>query len=222
MYKHFYLISLLTLCILNVSALASENQDTLDISTPFRKGRWMTGLSGSISSGSTNLDSIQKGVSRNQYAIDFATGKFIKDRLLVGVIFQIARTSTEEFVKRTSETLYIGPNVSFYFSDNEQGSLFIAGSAGYAKFRDDTGVQLNGVFNQIDIDGNGLGTILRFGYSYVIHDRISFDLGLNLTTFWINADRISQPANTTSKENFRVGDLSFSFGFNVLLDDFFF
>ena len=213
--------SLLSLLVFS-DAMASDQQDSVNNPTPFRKGRWLTGLSGSISSGSSSLSPTASGVSRNQYAMDFATGRFVKDRFLVGMIFQVSRTNSEEFIKRTAETLFLGPSASYYLSDSEQGSLFVTGSVGFAKFRDETELQQNGTLTRVEIDGNGLGSILRFGYAFVIHDRISFDLGLNLTTYWLSADRLSQPGNTTTKENFRVGDLSFSFGFNVLLDDFFF
>ncbi|MGI9570275.1 MAG: hypothetical protein ACR2PH_11185, partial [Desulfobulbia bacterium] len=185
-------------------------------------GRWLTGLSGSISSGANSLDTLGTGVTRNQYSIDLRTGVFVKDRFLVGGLITVSRVNSEEFSKNTAETLFVGPLFSWYLTKGETGSLFISATAGYVKFRDESSYVLGG--NQFSslIDGNGGGGLLRFGYSYVLHDRVAFDLGLNYSQSWIRGDITEQPGNTTRREDFIVGDLSFSFGFNVILDKFFF
>jgi hypothetical protein len=170
--------------------IAQEEKDSLDITTPFRKGRWLTGLSGSISSGANSLDTIGSGVTRNQYAIDLRTGKFLKDRLLLGGLVLLSRSSTKEFTKRTLETLYIGPLVTWYLTDDDKGSLFVSGSGGFVNFRDESGFIQSGIPSQILIDGNGAGILLRFGYSYVLHDRVAFDLSLNFTNSWLSPDVI--------------------------------
>ena len=217
-----YAFAILLFILVNSTVFSQSEKDTVDSNTPFRKGRWLTGLSGSISSGTNSLDTIGSGMTRNQYAVDFRTGKFLKDRLLLGGLVLLSRSSTEEFTKRTLETLYIGPLLTWYLTDGDKGSLFLSGSGGYVNFRDESGLLQSGILNQILIDGNGAGILLRFGYSYVLHDRVAFDLSLNFTNYWLSADVIEQPANRRTKENFTVSDLSFSFGFSVLLDRFFF
>ena len=200
-----------------------QNQDdTLSVNTPFRKGRWLTGLSGSISSGSNSLDSLGSGINRNQYSLELGTGMFVKDRLLIGGIISLSRTNSEEFFKETTEVLFIGPVASWYLTDGLQGSLFVSLAPGYVKFRDESGFNQNGNLNSVIINGNGVGGLLSFGYSYVLHDRVAFDLSLSYSQSWIKADVIQQPSNITSIEDLSTGDLSFSFGFNVLLDKFFF
>jgi hypothetical protein len=57
-------------------------------------------------------------------------------------------------------------------------------------FRDESGFIQSGIPSQILIDGNGAGILLRFGYSYVLHDRVAFDLSLNFTNSWLSADVI--------------------------------
>ena len=136
--KCLYLALFMGLLTFSVTLCAQSEEDSVTTNTPFREGRWITGLSGSISSGSSSLDTVGSGVTRNQYTIDFRTGKFIKDRILLGGILGLTRSSTEEFTKRTLETLYIGPFATWYLTDGEQGSLFVSGSGGFVNFRDES------------------------------------------------------------------------------------
>ncbi len=211
------------LCLFGLSeTVSAQETDSLDHKTAFRKGRWTTGLSGSISSGFNNLDTAASGTTRNQYTLDFQTGSFVKDRFLVGGIIAMTRRNSEEFTDRTLETFFIGPVITWYLTESTQGSLFLTGSTGYVSFRDQLDFVQAGIASQSLIDGNGIGMLVRFGYSYVLHDRVAFDLGLNYNHSWLGAEISEQPANITRSESFIVGDISFSFGFNVILDGFFF
>ena len=135
--QHAFAILLFVL--VNSTAFSQSVKDTVEFKTPFRKGRWLTGLSGSISSGTSSLDTIGSGMTRNQYSIDFKTGKFLKDRILLGGLVMLSRSSSEEFTKRTKEILYVGPLVTWYFTEGDKGSLFIGGSGGFVNFRDESG-----------------------------------------------------------------------------------
>ncbi len=143
-------------------SLQTEN-DSLAITTPFRKGRWITGLNGTISSGSNSLNNSTSGVTRNQYAIDFRTGKLVKDRLLVGGVLSFSRSNSDEFLKRTLESLFAGPLTTWYFTDGEQGSLFLSGAAGYVSFRDESALDQSNNPPAILIDGDGFGILVGFG-----------------------------------------------------------
>jgi hypothetical protein len=192
------------------------------IATPFRKGRWLTGLSGSISSGSIKFDTASTRAFTNQYSFDFTTGKFIKDQWLLGGIFKMQRNNSRQFVDLESESLLIAPLLSYYLSNNTQGSIFFSIAPGYARFREKTVVQVGGAPSQEALKGGGLGLFVQFGYSYVLHDRIAFDLGLGLNSAWVNAKRELEPGMAGNKVNMYTGTLLFSFGFNVILDEFFF
>ena len=207
---------------LGFPSFSQNPSDSSSVVTPFRKGRWLTGLSGSISSGSNSLDSIGSGIDRNQYNIELGTGNFVRDRLLIGGIISLSRSNSDEIFFETSELLFIGPVITWYLSNEDHGSLFLSATGGYAKFREESGYNLNGSPFAILIDGNGGGGQFSFGYSHVLHDRVSFDLKLGYALYWIGANVLEQPANISRRKNFTVGDLSFSFGFNVLLDKFFF
>ncbi len=212
--KKYYLLIITTLFLsYNVT---SQNVDTLE--TAFRKGRWLTGLSGTISSTTTEVKTADFKSTSNNYGINIETGKFIKDRFLLGGRFQANQSSTSGSVERTTETFYIGPFSNYYLTNNKTGSLFATASLGYVRYKDETQLQLI----QENGEGGGLGAILGLGYSYTINDFIAFDLGLNVNLFWVNIEQESLPSQTITNTSIASNDISFSFGFNIILDDFFF
>ena len=212
---------LLAILLLAATVTYAQEVEEDSVVTPFRKGRWLTGLSGSISSsGTTELDTAGGNDFNNAFGLEISTGKFFKDRWLVGVIFQAERSSSQQFLVRESESLFVGPVLSYYFSKSEHGSIFFTISPGYVRFREETRIDQSGTITQELVDGQGIGSLYSVGYSYVIHDRVALDFGFNVTSFWIDADRESQPSGERGGENFNLNNISFSFGFNVLLDSF--
>ena len=195
---------------------AEAQQDS--VITPFRRGRWLTGLSGSISSGTTDFSSAR--AFANQYDINIATGIFIKDRMLLGLLFNSRRDNSERFTIREAETLFIGPSYTYYMLNAKEGSLFVSAAAGYVRFLEKSSVNVNGNPSIVQVKGDGAGMSISLGYSYVMHDRIAFDLGLSYSVFGVNAKRTTDLDNAVTDEAVRLGELSFMFGFNVLLDTF--
>lgn len=218
----FIFISIFTFLAESTSVTAQEiKKDSTE--TPFRKGRWLTGLSGSISSGTIENTSSGNKSSSNQYGIEIGTGKFIEDRILVGFLFNIQRQNIEsDIVKKSTEILFIGIPASYYFSKSNIGSLFYNLSPGYVVYRDEAAVLLNDEFTNSLSKGNGIGILSTLGYSYVLHDRIAFDLGLTLNVNWLSVEQNRSSDGSINNVNFVLSDLSFTFGFNVLLDQFFF
>ncbi len=200
--------------------ISSSTQDSTG--TPFKKGIWLTGIAGSISSGTALTDTTAQRIFNNSYGINLSTGRFIKDRWAAGLIFAASRQSNKQFVVRESETLFIGPLVQHYLSDSETGSIFFTFSPGFSSFRERIELERNGLTQERKVSGSGFGVIGGIGYSYVLHRRIAFDLRLNISNAWINAKTETQPSGDARSENIQIGDISFSFGFNVLLDSFFF
>ena len=203
----------------NAFAQEIEKDSTL---TSFRKGRWFTGLSGSISSGTIENSTSGKKSSSNRYGIEISTGKFIKNRLLVGFLFSAHRDNFESDFVKTTESIFIGPQASYYFSKSRTGSIFFKLSPGFVIYRDQTSLLLEDTFTELISEGNGFGFLTTLGYSYVLHDRITFDLGLNLNVSWISVEQNSETIEVINDVNIVLSDLSFSFGFNVLLEEFFF
>ncbi len=193
------------------------------ISTAFRKGRWLTGLSGNISSTTTQVDNAAFKTTSNNYGINIESGKFLKNRWLVGGLFQANKASTSGTLEKTTETFYIGPFSNYYFMDGNTGSLFARFSLGYVRYKDETEFMTqNNIVTQEFSEGSGLGSILGVGYSYTMNDYIAFDLGINVNLFWVSIEQESLPLQTISNTNISSNDISFSFGFNIILDDFFF
>ncbi|WP_350288992.1 hypothetical protein [uncultured Croceitalea sp.] len=220
--KYNSLFIFLLLLVLPISILSQQVKSQDSLETPFRKGRWLTGLAGSISSNTTTINSADEKIITNDFGLNFSTGKFIKDRLLLGGIINANRASSSGNVDRTEESLFIGPFVSYYLTENERGSLFTTLSPGYVRYRDET--SFNNAVNPISefSEGGGFGALLGLGYSYVINDQIAFDIGFDLNLFWVDVDLEQQPTNTISSQNIAVSNIAFTFGFNVILDDFFF
>ncbi len=207
--------------ICNISA-----QTTDSLETAFRKGRFLTGLSGSISSTTTDAGNLNSKATSNNFGINIQSGKFFKNRLLIGGIFQANKISNSGVFTKTTETFYIGPFSNYYFMDNKTGSLFTSLSLGYVRYKDKTELEgiapiINQATQQLS-EGGGLGSIIGFGYSYTINDFIAFDLGVNVNLFWVDIEQKLLPNQTITNTSISSNDVSFSFGFNVILDDFFF
>jgi len=196
------------------------NKDS--ISTHFTKGQWLTGMTGGISSAiNSNKNDTTKGFS-NKYSFDISTSKFFKDRWSVGMVFKINQSNTKNLVVTgESESLFVGPVVSHFLSQSNQGSVFVSISPGYARFREQTGINQNGSISQNLVDGQGIGGLFNLGYAHVIKERIVFNIGMSVTSILIDAN-IESSDGSKIKDTLNVSDISLSFGFNILLDKFFF
>lgn len=219
-------IKLFTLLYLtfNTTLLFSQNtipSDPIDSTlTPFRKGRWLTSLSGSISSTSNELKSTKNKTISNEFGINLSTGKFFKERWLLGLTFQANKQEAKGNLNITGEILYIGPQIARYFSKTKDGSLFLNVSPGFVLYRRLTSINEIPDFRD-ESDGSGFGTLVSLGYSYVIRDLISFNIGFNLQYGWIDVNTVDINGMMDS-DNITISNVSFTFGFGVILDDFFF
>ena len=211
---------ILILLTLGLSQSIISQNDSLK--TAFRKGRWLTGLSGNISSTTTQVDNADFKTTSNNYGINIESGKFLKNRWLVGGLFQANKASTSGNIEKTTETFYIGPFSNYYFMDGNTGSLFTRLSLGYIRYRDETKLMTQILLIEEFSEGGGLGSIVGLGYSYTMNDFIAFDLGINVNLFWVSIEQESLPIQTITNTNISSNDISFSFGFNIILDDFFF
>ncbi len=213
-------LKILTILLLLVFSNNISGQEKDTIVSPFRKGKWLTGLSGTINSSTIELRSTDQTTTTSEYGINLTTGKFIKNRFLVGITIAANRSNNSGIVERTTENLFVGPLVSYYLSKLERGSLFFQASPGYVRYRDNTRIeQTNGFVEELG-EGGGFGALLGVGYSYAFFDFVTFDIGLKTNLLWINIDQESIPINTTTSEDIFVNSISFSFGFNILVDQF--
>jgi hypothetical protein len=200
----------------------AQDTPTDTLSTPFIKGRWLSGLNGSFSSNTLKLASEEELFTTNSYGLEIFTGVFFQDRWFAGFNVLAARSSGAGVVERESESLLIGPSVAYYFLKEPYGSLYMRVLPGYFRFREKGSASSEaGITTQL-AEGPGFATRLRLGYSYVISRRIVLDVGVGTTLAWLDVEYTSDSAPGSRNESVFSNSTFFSFGFNVLLDEFFF
>lgn len=199
-------------------------QDTANdtITTPFRKGRWLSGLSGSFSSNTLKLASSEELFSSNGYGIEIFTGKFFRDRWFIGLNVLANSSSGAGLIERESESLLLGPSLSHYFLKDSYGSLYVSVLPGFIRVREEGNVLLGGEVLSQNAEGPGFATRLRLGYSYVVSRRIVLDVGVGTNLSWLDLSYRTVEESAERQESIFSNTTFFSFGFNVLLDEFFF
>ena len=205
-----------------VGQLCAQSTANDTVTTPFRKGSWLSGLNGSFSSNTLKLESSEDLFSANSYGIEIFTGKFFKDRWFVGFNVIALGSTGSGLIERKSESLIIGPSVSHYFLKESYGSLYASVLPGYISIREDGTVTSGDESLNQTAKGPGFATRFRLGYSYVISRRIVLDVGVGTNLAWLNLSYDSEIEATTRRESIFSNGTFFSFGFNVLLDEFFF
>ena len=199
--------------------LCSQSTSATDsLPTPFRKGRWNLGVSGIISSSAYKALGSDERSTNNRYGISLDGGKFFKERWLIGGIFEITGTEFSGSADFTTETLFIGPLISRYLSPSSQGSLFLSLAPGYSRYRDEVIIEQTAISFDQASSGNGFGLVLSLGYSYVVRDRISFDIGFVLNQSWFRVDIDSGPTEPNISDDVAISNVAFTFGFNILLE----
>ncbi len=173
-------------------------------------------MSGTVASGTVRSDTATSSGFNADYSLSLSGSKFVTDGLAVGVIVRGQR-NTPLRAQGESESAFIGPLATYFFSKSPVGSAYIEAGPGYVRYREESVLDSgNQQINQ-KVVGNGVGLVSTFGYSIIIKDIVGFDLGFSLVTAWLWGDRISDPPLTMTSEKFRIGDYSFNFGFKVLL-----
>ena len=217
--RSFLVIGFLLLPIL----LASAQEITQDsVTTPFRKGRWLSGLSGSFSSSALEISGSEELVSSNAYSLEVFTGTFFKDRWFVGANILAGRSEGSGLVERESETFLLGPSIGYYFLKESYGSLYLSVLPGYIRIRETSSVDLERRLVQQTVEGPGFALRTRLGYAYVISDRVVLDVGVGTSLAWLDIDLTSEALGANQNDSIFSNSTFFSFGFNVILDEFFF
>jgi hypothetical protein len=201
-----------------------QAQDSINdsISTPFRKGRWLSGLNGSFSSSTLKIESTENLVSNNAYGLGIFTGTFIKERWFVGFNIFAESSSGRGLIDRETETLLIGPNAAYYFLDETYGSLYLSVLPGYLRIRESNSFEFEDQVLRETFEGPGFALRMRLGFAYVVSNRIVLDVGVGSTLAWVETTFSSDIRGTTRNQSIFSNSTFFSFGFNVLLDEFFF
>lgn len=202
------------------NAYAQDSIVTDSTTTPFRKGRWLTGISGVINSSKNQSESTGLDNSSNEYALNIVGGNFFKDRWLIGGIIQMERSDADGLTDLNTETLFLGPVISHYLSDSNRGALYLYLSPGYSRYRNLVRFTEDQVTDEESTEGSGFGILIGLGYTYVVFDRIAFDIGVGITQRWLTVERTLKPEEIVFSDNINLRNIGFSFGFKVLLDRF--
>lgn len=204
------------------SQLRAQDAGNDSIATPFRKGRWLSGLNGSYSSNTLKLESSDELFSANSYGLEIFTGVFFRDRWFAGFNVLALSSSGAGLIERESESLLIGPSVNHYFMKEAYGSLYVTVLPGYIRIREEGSVGTGIQEVSQSAEGPGFAARIRLGFSYVISQRIVLDVGVGTTLSWLDVEYQSDILESSRNEAIFSNATFFSFGFNVLLDEFFF
>lgn len=209
-------------CLIPSEDLQAQGADIDSVNTPFQKGRWMSGLNGSLSSSTLKLQSADDLVSTSAFDLQIFTGAFFKDRWLVALNLIVGSSNSAGLIETESERLVIGPSVSHYFLKDPFGSLYMSVLPGFIRVREVGSFKDQESVVRQQAEGPGFATRIRLGYSYVISKRIVLDVGVGTSLSWLKVDYESGLEELRQKETIFANSTFFSFGFNVLLDEFFF
>jgi hypothetical protein len=197
--------------------LAQTGSDSIELSS-FRKGRNLVGLSGSISSSYINNASAATDNSQlgNIYRFDIRLGKFVANKNVVGLLFIASRAQMIGYINNKAEILGIGPWYRLYLGKEPNIAFYLQTDILYSNYYGES-VGVQGIVT-IDeyLDVAGIRASLGIGLSYVMGDRVSFDVGFeyNQARYWgvISDNSLDQQHDIVLDR----GGFVFSFGFNVL------
>ena len=102
------------------------------------------------------------------------------------------------------------------------GSLYLSVLPGYIRVRETSSVNADRRLIEQNVEGPGFALRTRLGYAYVIADRIVLDVGVGTSLAWLDVTVDSEALGTNRKDSIFSNSTFFTFGFNVLLDEFFF
>lgn len=210
----------LILC-LTISAGSFARSDSISDSLefiPLGKGTILVGLSGSISS--TNIahttftgTAAQFG---NTYQFDVMLGKFVASRNLLGLQLNTRKVSLLGEIETTADITNIGPVYRLYMGKNPEISLFLHSSIKWSSYDGLSLGSISGTDIHHEIRAQGIYGSLGLGISYIMAQRVAFDVSCNytLSRYWGSMN--DYEANEKENIVFDFRGLNFAFGFSVL------
>lgn len=153
----------------------------------------------------------------NDYIIELKAGYFVIDKFLVGALFRTKRTSNDEFMKKETEILQIGPYLRYYLSPNSHGGVFLHMELNYTRLRDEVSFTIGNTNVERLVEGNGIAGGLGVGYSYSPFDRISLDMSVSYILLYGSAKISDNVLQIFTYENFLYNQILFGVGVNIIL-----
>ena len=199
--------------------LSAQSIPDSAVTTPFQKGRTLVGLSGNIRSSKFDNNSILPSDKFiNEYSFEINLGKFIADKNLIGLVFTTTRDQSVGYINIEKEIVTLGPQYKLYFGKKPDMGLHVRAVLLWAYYiENSTGLQ--GVyFVDESIKGQGIGGDLGFGYTYVIADKVAFEIGFSSMLAYFKGDFTDNYLGTSEALTFNKYDYRFTFGFNILFN----
>ncbi len=201
------------------SGKVSGQADTI-LATSFTKGRMLVSLNGLISSSTNNRTTQSDNADKvfSNYAFDARLMKLAGNNLGLGLAFGTERYSSVQIVKFETEVLLIGPWMSYYFTRDEQGGIFINAALQYANlFEHNEYISGAQSYNEY-FSGQGFAGLFGFGYCYVINRTVGLELSMNYRHARFFGNLEDDLLNSSTFDSFNRIDLHFRFGFIVIFN----
>lgn len=212
------LIFFILIVVLSTIDLSAQSTVDSTSSTPFRKGRNLVGISGSISSASINNSQGPYNADKfiNKYSFDIKLGKFVANKNLLGIVFNVFRDHTADYVEVEKELLSIGPWYRLYIGNMTNMGLYTQTSVLYTNYVEHSDGVQGYIQMEQELRGNGISGTLGIGYAYVIADKVTFEVGFDYMFSRFVGELIDLRNDNSQEVTFNRQNYQFSFGFNLL------
>jgi hypothetical protein len=226
-----YLLGFVFICAALPSSLRAQSFAAAQRDTAFKSlqhGNWIAGFSGLISTTNRNLtfNNERNSVLEIRYTINTRTGYFIADRLTLGLDFELSNTETSTSPnpnpqdvqeKSSTESLFVGPWIRYYFKLAEEWAVFPELSIGYSAINGINETRIRDVLQSgLETTGKGYGAKLGIGFTYFLTRNIGFDITARYSVSRLTGNALGESLIVLQAEG------SVLIGFQLYLNEFFF
>ncbi len=218
--KKFVILLLLLIAAIPWQLFGQEKMTKKDsVETPFRKNRWMTVVGGSISSSTINGNPQGGNVNAftSRYSVNIALSYFVITKLSVGLSFNAYRNSSRQLIERETESMTVGPFVTYFISTSNNGSVFFQAGSGYGKYWEENIEEQDSITVTQNITGNEFGGSIGLGYSHVILDKLAFNISMMYDIYKVNTTLTGTGHPEEKKFSSTKVQIRFLFGFAYFL-----
>ena len=222
--KTFFLLTGVITGIFLMTPADAAPADSTRLDSVLLKGTWLSGLNGYLASTSQNsgLGSGSWGDFINNYNFEIKTGVVHSRRIATGLFLNAQRISNEGNGTYESDLLGTGIWSRYFIGSMPYGRFYPEISVFYANFHEQRNISFGNFAATESLSGQGVGLKTLIGFMYFVNRNIGLDVnyGAQITEIW------GKQIDFGNNEPYRVtaGRVSviFSFGFVVMLNEFFF
>lgn len=145
-------------------------------------------------------------------------GKFVADKNLIGLVFGTTRNQSAGYLDIEQELTTLGPQYRLYTGNKPDMGLFARTIIFWAYYVENS-VGSQGIYLVDEtLKGNGAGADIGFGYSFVIADKVAFEIGFDYMLAHFKGEFHDNHLGTKENVTFNRHDYRFSFGFSILFN----